>query len=159
MDESVTWTIVGGLSGLFVSFQTCFLLLMKHKYVSTFFSTQTGNAWVQSFFVDGTTDEKKMRTLLSNKKQWASIRDDVKAWTLENWERWEEESPTWFSDAWKAGIDDDMIPPASLRKLDGGDGCRRRSSFAERLGGAGGAASTRSSRRGSRASARVQSVD
>jgi hypothetical protein len=51
--------------------------------------------------------------------------------------------------------DDDMIPAATLRKLNEGDGSRRRSSFAERLGGAGEAASTRSSRRGSRASARV----
>jgi hypothetical protein len=63
-----------------------------------------------------------------------SIRDDVKAWTLENWERWEEEKPEWFSDAWKAKIDDDMIPPASLRRLNGGGSQRRRSSLGDILG-------------------------
>jgi hypothetical protein len=128
MQESIAWTIVAGLSGLWISFQTWFLLLMKREFRGTFFSTQTGYAWVQSFFVDGTTDEKKMRTLLSNKKQWASIRDDVKTWTMENWERWEEEKPDWFSDAWKSALDDDMIPPASLQKLKGGGGKRSRSS-------------------------------
>jgi hypothetical protein len=67
--------------------------------------------------------------------QWLSIRGDVKAWTLENWERWEEEKPAFFNDAFKAQVDDDMIPPASLRKLNGGGSARRRSSLGDILGG------------------------
>ncbi|GMI19237.1 hypothetical protein TeGR_g13668, partial [Tetraparma gracilis] len=134
MDESVAWTIVGGLSGLGVSFFACFLLLMKPAYRRTFFSTQTGYAWVQSYFVSGQTDEVKKRIFEHNKKQWGGIRDDVKAWTVENWERWEEETPAWFGDAWKAGVDDDMIPPESLRKLNGGGSARRRSSLGGVLG-------------------------
>jgi hypothetical protein len=134
MDESVAWTIVGGLSGLGISFFACFLLLMKRKYVSTFFSTETGYAWVQSYFVSGQTDEVKKHIFEHNKKQWLSIRGDVKAWTLENWERWEEEKPEFFNDAFKAALDDDMIPPASLRKLNGAGG-RRRSSLGDLLGG------------------------
>ena len=134
MDESVAWTIVGGLSGLGASFFACFLLLMKPAYRSTFFSTQTGYAWVQSYFVSGQTDEVKKRIFEHNKKQWLSIRPDVKEWTMENWERWEEEKPTWFTDAWKADVDDDMIPPASLRKLNGGGSARRRSSLGDVLG-------------------------
>jgi hypothetical protein len=133
MDESVAWAIVGGLSGLLVSFQTCFLLLMKRKYVSTFFSTQTGYQYVQSKFLrEG--DENKKAVFKYNKKLWLSIRDDVKEWTLENWERWEEEQPEWFSDAWKAGVDDDMIPAGSLRKLRGAGSSRRRSSLGDILG-------------------------
>jgi hypothetical protein len=58
----------------------------------------------------------------------------VKAWTLENWERWEEDKPEWFNAAWKAGVDDDMIPPEILRKLNGGSQ-RRRSSLGDLLGG------------------------
>jgi hypothetical protein len=134
MDESVAWTIVGGLSGLGVSFFACFLLLMKPAYRSTFFSTQTGYAWVQSYFVSGQTDEVKKRIFEHNKKQWQSIRPDVKAWTLENWERWEEEKPEFFNDAFKATVDDDMIPPASLRKLNAGSS-RRRSSLGDLMGG------------------------
>jgi hypothetical protein len=57
----------------------------------------------------------------------------VKAWTLENWDRWEEEKPAWFNDAWKMSVDDDMIPPASLRKMNGSE--RRRSSLGDMMGG------------------------
>jgi hypothetical protein len=59
----------------------------------------------------------------------------VKSWTVENWERWEEEEPEWFNDAWKAGVDDDMIPPGSLRKMNAGGSARRRSSLGDILGG------------------------
>jgi hypothetical protein len=60
----------------------------------------------------------------------------VKSWTVENWERWEEEEPEWFNDAWKAGVDDDMILPESLRRLNGGGNERRRSSLGDVLRGA-----------------------
>ena len=142
MEESRAWTIVGSLSAGWLTLFLSFLLLMKRNYVSTFFSTQSGHAWVQSYFVSGKTDEVKKSIFEFNKKQWASIQDDVKAWTLENWERWEEEKPEWFNDAWKSFLDDDMIPPTFLQKM-GGAGSRRRSS----LGGLmlGGASSRRRS--------------
>jgi hypothetical protein len=134
IDESVAWTIVLGLSGLWISFQACFLLLMKKEFRGTFFSTQTGYAWVKASFLNGTDGQQKTRLLRKNRKQWASIREDVKQYTLENWERWEEEKPAFFNDAFKAQVDDDMIPPASLRKLHGGSQ-RRRSSLGDLLGG------------------------
>jgi hypothetical protein len=55
---------------------------------------------------------------------------------MENWERWEEEKPTWFNDAFKRMVDDDMIPVESLRRLNGGSQ-RRRSSLGDLLGGGG----------------------
>ena len=133
MDESVAWTIVGGLSGLGISFFACFLLLMKPAYRSTFISTQTGHDWVKEKFIHGDTDESKAWTLGCNKKQWLSIRPDVKAWTLENWERWEEERPEWFNNEFKGKLDDDMIPVESLRRMNEGGG-RRRSSLGDVLG-------------------------
>jgi hypothetical protein len=134
LDKSHAWMIVGSLSGAFVSFFGASLLLMKRKYVATFFSLQSGHAWAKEKFIKGDTDELKAWTLGCNKKQWQSIRDDVKAWTMENWERWEEEKPEFFNDAFKASVDDDMIPAASLRKLNGAGG-RRRSSRGDLLGG------------------------
>ncbi|GMI28241.1 hypothetical protein TeGR_g4461, partial [Tetraparma gracilis] len=107
MEEGDAWMMVGGLSGGLICFEAAFLLLMKSGYKGTFFSTQTGYQYVQSKFLrEG--DENKKAVFKYNKKQWLSIRGDVKAWTLENWERWEEEQPEWFTDAWKARIDEDM---------------------------------------------------
>jgi hypothetical protein len=133
MDEGDAWLLVGGLSGGLACFFATFFLTMKPKYVATFFSAQTGCQYVQSkFFRDG--DECKKEVFGYNAKLWLPIRDDVKAWTMENWERWEEEKPEWFTDAFKARTDDDMIPPASLRKLNGSAGRRRRSSLGNALG-------------------------
>jgi hypothetical protein len=134
MSESNVWTVVIALSGSQLSLFACFLLLMKREFWGTFFSVQTGYAWVQSRFINGAGDETKKDIHLFNKRQWLSIRLDVKAWTMENWERWEEEKPVWFNDAWKSTLDDDMIPPASLRKMNGGSQ-RRRSSLGDILGG------------------------
>ena len=59
----------------------------------------------------------------------------MEAWTLENWERWEEEKPAWFNDAFRASVDDGMIPAGALvqMKMQGG-GSRRRSSLGDVLG-------------------------
>jgi hypothetical protein len=67
---------------------------------------------------------------------WLSIRADVKAWTLENWERWGEEKVAWFDDNFRSSVDDDMIPPESLRRLNGVavGGSRRRSSLGDIMG-------------------------
>jgi hypothetical protein len=110
MEEGRAWTIVGALGGSWTVSFACFLLLMKREYWATFFSTQTGHAWIRHFFLEGTTDAVKARTLNCNTVHWVSIRDDVKAWTLGEWERWEQEKPAWFTDAWKDKVDDDMIP-------------------------------------------------
>jgi hypothetical protein len=133
MKEVDAWMMVGGLSGGWICFGAAFMLLMKSGFKGTFFSTQTGYQYVQGKFLrEG--DENKKAVFKYNKKLWLSIRGDVKAWTMENWERWEEEKPEWFNDAWKAGVNDDMIPPASLVALNGGGVERRRSSLGDVLG-------------------------
>jgi hypothetical protein len=120
MDESVAWTIVSSLSGAWLSFFVVFLLLMKRPFLGTFTSTRTGRAWVQSRFLANDEEFARSRIFGANKKQWRGIREDVKAWTMENWERWEEEKPAWFNDAFQASVDSDMIPAASLKLMSGG---------------------------------------
>ena len=34
----------------------------------------------------------------------------MKPWTLENWSRWEEEKPAWFTDAWVESVPNNYIP-------------------------------------------------
>ena len=41
---------------------------------------------------------------------------EVKAWVEANWERWEEEKPSWLSDAWKARIPVEFIPTKEGRR-------------------------------------------
>ena len=97
------------------------------RHWASFFSTTTGHAWVKSFFLNHDEDRVKMFVHSQNRAQWRSIREDVKAYTLENWARWEDEEPDWFNDSFKNQVDSDMIPPGIL----GGHGghTRRRSSL------------------------------
>jgi hypothetical protein len=133
--ESFVWTTVGVLSGSLAVGYACFLLLMKRRFVSTFFSLKTGHAWVKGFFLDYEEDRIKMFVHSQNRKQWLSIRDDVAQYTMDNWERWMEEKPEWFNDNFKAFVDEDMIPAESLRRIKMGNSSRRRSSLAGLLGG------------------------
>ena len=133
MEHSTAWTIVSALSGGWGICFLAFLHLMNPGYKGTFFSLQTGHAWVKSGFAGGATDIQKSYIHGYNRKLWMSIRGDVKAWTLENWERWEEERPEWFNNEFKGKLDDDMIPVESLRRMNEGGG-RRRSSLGDVLG-------------------------
>jgi hypothetical protein len=84
-----------------------------------------------------------------------SIREEVRTWTLENWESWEEEMPDWFTEGWRTRVSDDMIPDESLRRMRGMGGGRRRSTIREAFGLEGGGGRGREE---VRAGSRVQPV-
>jgi hypothetical protein len=108
--------------------------IIKKEYRRTFVSLETGCEWAEKFFLEGDTDKARSKTVRLNKKKWKAIRLDVKEWVQENWWRWKEETPDWFTDAWISQLPDDFIPAdedrVALRKLRrkssafGGDGWR-----------------------------------
>jgi hypothetical protein len=49
----------------------------------------------------------------------SGIKDDVKAWTMANWETWDREKPRWFTRSLIASVPDEFIPPRFLAKLGG----------------------------------------
>jgi hypothetical protein len=133
LSEAEAFAVVGGLSSAWLLVFLVFLLTIKRRFLGTFVSMETGREWVQSYFVSGTQDAVKKRVLENNKMLWLPIREEVKEWVLENWEIWEEEEPDWFTDpAWKALVDDDMIPTSRLGEL-GGKKNRRRASASNLL--------------------------
>jgi hypothetical protein len=83
---------------------------MKKFYRSTFWSMETGNEWVQSYFLDGESDDIKCSTLWFNKAKWKAIEPQVKEWAREGWMGWEKEKPDWFTDNWKARVPADWVP-------------------------------------------------
>ena len=128
-------TLVGSMIGAWLAIFALFLYLIEPAYRCTFWSTQSGYQWSQGFFLDHENcDETRMRVHRHNRRMWASIREDVRLYMAESWERWEEEEPEWFTPAWIARVDDDMIPKAVLPRLHkAGGGKRRRSSLGELL--------------------------
>jgi hypothetical protein len=64
----------------------------------------------------------------------------VQEWIKDNWNRWEEEQPLWFTEALKLRLDDGLLPAAELvrQKAAVGGSRRRTSVFQELVGGADG---------------------
>jgi hypothetical protein len=83
---------------------------MKKTYRSTFWSIETGNEYIQDFFLQGGSDSIKMNVLTKNKAKWKAIEPQVKEWVREGWMGWEREKPEWFSDNWKARVPADWVP-------------------------------------------------
>jgi hypothetical protein len=119
-------------SAWFVNFGA-FLTLMKKEYRKTFFSTETSCQWTMSFFLMSDDDSKKKVTVGHSEAQWLKIREDVKKWVFDNWERWEEEQPEWFTERWKSRIPDDWLTRAELqrRRMISGGSRRRKSSLVD----------------------------
>jgi hypothetical protein len=83
---------------------------MKKKYRSTFWSMETGNEWIQSYFIQGRRDGIKMNVLYYNKAKWKAIEPQVKEWVGEGWMGWERDKPDWFTDNWKAKVPVGWVP-------------------------------------------------
>jgi len=104
------WTLVGYMSGAWLTIFGLFLLLMKKEYRLTFFCTKSGKQNSMNYFLMGGDDEVKSAVLSCNKQQWRQIRGEVKTWVLNNWYRWIDEKPLWFTEAWLAKVPTDFIP-------------------------------------------------
>jgi hypothetical protein len=87
-----------------------FLSLMKKNYRSTFWSMETGNEWVQSYFIPGWGDSNKKNVVSLNKAKWKAIEPQVKEWVGEGWMGWERDKPDWFTDNWKSKVPADWVP-------------------------------------------------
>ena len=74
----------------------------------------TGKQFNCQRYHDATTDEAKIEIFSRHFTYYHSIRSEIKEWVQENWAKWNEEKPDWFTTRVIAGIPIDMIP-----KLDG----------------------------------------
>jgi len=120
---------VGGCAGLWQVTFAVMLLFMKRKYRKSFFSTMTGAQMTCNYFTGNADEAIKSLVFLCNRNQWKRIRPEVKAWISENWFRWEETNPAFFTELFKLSVPTDMTPSAEVRlrmKL-GGVKRRRRS--------------------------------
>jgi hypothetical protein len=90
-----------------------------------------------AYFLEGKSDNVKFVVFSKSRHHWVSIREKVRKWVGENWARWEEEKPEWFTDQKKAMIPEDFIPTTGDARRRESE--RRASLDAEAEGGLGGA--------------------
>jgi hypothetical protein len=113
-------TLVASVGTLFALWAFAALgvwLTMKPEYRRTFWSTQTGYAFSQSYFLDNDgNDAKRIGIFGMNERHWRAIRDRVRQWVLAMYAAWQALKPVWFTDAVKAQIPDAFIPTEALRR-------------------------------------------
>jgi hypothetical protein len=144
VSEQTAWYFVVSVNGAWVLVFGAFLYLMKPEYRKTFFSFKTGKQNSMDYFLSD-DDAVKCQVLGDNRNMWKEIEPEVKEWVQAGWERWEDETPEWFTDAFKRSVDDSWLPMEELRRQTVmGGGVRRRSSVGEMFG-VGGAGRKRSS--------------
>jgi hypothetical protein len=126
------------LIGTWVLNALLFYTCAEKKYYGTFFSTETSRERIVNGWLRATTDEKRTEIVCDNGNVWIEIRPQVSDFFLQNWEKWEQTQPDWFTEQWIASVDDDLLPPAFLRReLLASAGTRRRSSVLQRIEGGG----------------------
>ena len=99
--------------------------MMKKNYRSTLWSLETGNEWIQAFFINGGSDDGKKNVLKYNKVKWKAIEPQVKEWVEEGWMGWERDKPDWFTDNWKAKVPADWVPKEGKEEHEGSEKSER----------------------------------
>jgi hypothetical protein len=91
----------------FYSFSV-FLLLSDRKYWKTFFSTKSGRRSVMDRFTSD-SDVSKASVLKKNRNMWREIEPQVEMWVRDNWDAWEHDEPSWFTDSFKSHVDESWL--------------------------------------------------
>ena len=108
---SLVLTVLAG--SLFI----VFFLSINKGYIHTFFSLETGGQMtIRSFRTHEDDGLKAVALFDTNTALWKSIRDEMKEWVQQNWERWMDENPAWLDETMRLKIPPDVIPSESGMK-------------------------------------------
>ena len=95
----------------------------------------TGPQQLHKIFCESTDDIEKMSVFKKKKSYFQGFEEAVREYVAQNYYRFEEEKPEWWTETMRARIPDDMLSAAALlEEQKKGGGKRRRSSFMEVMG-------------------------
>jgi hypothetical protein len=87
-----------------------FLLSINREYWVTFFDTRTGPQFAVDNYKAAETDSSRFEIFGHHVTYYDSITEGLMKWLTDNWDRWEEEKPDWFTAAAVSNIPEDMLP-------------------------------------------------
>jgi hypothetical protein len=130
LDGIVLWSFSISVIVLWMALFVFFIFrIIVKEYRKMFWSTRTSVEKAEAHFLGNSDDEKRMMIFSRNVLLWSRIKEDVRDWTMTNWEIWDKGKPSWFTPRLIARVPDDFIPPRFLAKLGGAR--ERRGSAAE----------------------------
>jgi hypothetical protein len=113
------FAMVGALSLMWLIALVGLSLTIKHEYLHTFVSLQTGYAASQSIFLGNQgNDCKRIGIFYRNERHWQAIRDRVRQWVLSVYAAWQALMPAFFTADLQTRIPDDFMPVQAVQDLD-----------------------------------------
>jgi hypothetical protein len=106
----LAWKVVQTFIPITIICFAAFFMSIKSTYWGTFISLERGKDLTVKKFKEGNDSVKADAAFDTSKQHWKSVEEDVRAWVVANWDRWEEENPPWLSDAYKARVPVEYIP-------------------------------------------------
>ena len=106
-------TVFGSLVAIWFVSAVTFALVIKRKYLHTFYDMDTASTFNQKAFLHLREDQdlEKSDILNGHPDIYMAWGDElIKPWTINNWNRWEEEKPAWFTDKWIESVPNEYIP-------------------------------------------------
>ncbi|GMI00288.1 hypothetical protein TrLO_g11347 [Triparma laevis f. longispina] len=137
LDADALQVILGSLCAVWIISLLAFISVVNWKYLRTFYNMDTGSEYNRKSFLSYKNDQEhlKAKILKVHSGVYAGWGEELlKPWTLKNWDRWEEERPAWFTDAWIECVPNEYIPydfRVKYKKTKGRVEIRRRSSLAQ----------------------------
>ena len=122
----VLWKLVTGLLIFSMLNFGLFLKSIKQDYIKTFFSAQNSSEYLCTNFKNATSDEEKIVCFCNHPSLYETINQDLMEWLNDNWSKWEENPPDWFTPNVIASIPAHMLPVSVLASM-GGEAGRRKS--------------------------------
>ena len=112
LDNETLHTALGSLVTIWFVSAVTFALVIKREYLHTFYDFDTASTFNRKEFLQlNDKDLEKSEILTRHPDVYKTWGDElIKPWTIKNWNRWEEEKPTWFTDKWIDCVPNDYIP-------------------------------------------------
>jgi hypothetical protein len=133
-DPLVLSAVAAALFAVWLASLVMFFLLAKREYWPSFWSSETAAEYTKRVKWDGQPDER-LRAMILVKVHPSLLRliaPEARKWIEQNWKRWTKDKPDWFTDRWKRGLPDSVLPQQVRKQLGGAN--RRRSTLSEQLG-------------------------
>ena len=121
----VLWQVVGGLFIFSMLNFGLFLKSINQEYLWSFFNTLTGKQFAVLTYHEAESDEMRFEIFGHHPSFYDSINEELMIWMNENWEKWEENKPEWFTADAIASVPADMLPVTVLEAMGGKDGRRK----------------------------------
>jgi len=125
--EASLWNVVICLFVLSIFSFGGFLFSINREYWVTLFDTRTGTQFAVDNYKAAATDVMRFDIFTHHPIFYSSISEELYKWLTDNWDRWEDEEPDWFTAAAILNIPEDILPVKFKLGLDGSKGEQRES--------------------------------